>query len=264
MGKDKKVGIVLSGGAVRCFAHLGVLKALNEQGIYPDCISGVSAGSIVGVFYASGHKPDEILDYFLNKKLMSFIQISFAKGLANMKKLSRRLDELLKVKTFEELDIPLIISATNLNDARVEYFEKGSLIDKIVASCSIPVLFRPGQIDGVNYVDGGVMNNMPVEPLVDRCDKIIGVNVNPIGHREDFEDLSTIAERTFHLVVMANFINKKNKFDLFIEPDKLEEFGMFNLKQGKKIFDTGYDYTVKYLKENKSKINFGKEKENSQ
>ncbi|MDZ7741402.1 MAG: patatin-like phospholipase family protein [Bacteroidota bacterium] len=260
MTKKKKVGIVLSGGAVRCFAHLGVLKALNENNIYPDYISGVSAGSIVGAFYAAGHSPDEILDYFLNKKLMNFIQISFAKGLANMDKLSKKLDELLKVKKFEDLDIPLVIAATNLNDARIEYFDKGSLVDKIVASSSIPVLFKPQKIKGVNYVDGGVMNNMPVEPLLDKCESIIGVNVNPIGHRDDFEDLSDIAERTFHLVVSANFINKKEKFDMFIEPDKLESFGLFNLKQGKEIFETGYDYTLDFLKNHKSTKNFENEK----
>lgn len=249
-----KTGIVLSGGAVRCFGHLGVLKALNEHDIYPDIISGVSAGAIVGVFYAEGRSPDEILDLFLNKRLMNFIEINFSKGLASMNKLRKRLEELLKAREFGDLQRKLVVSATNINTAKVVTFDEGTLIDKIMASSSIPVLFKPIEIDGEYYVDGGVMNNMPIEPISGLCDRIIGVNVNPLGYRKKFENLIDIAERTFHLTIMANFINKRDKFDVYIEPEELENFGLFNLKQGEDIFKAGYTFTRKLLKDKQIKL----------
>ncbi|MCF8235248.1 MAG: patatin-like phospholipase family protein [Bacteroidales bacterium] len=241
--KTNKIGIVLSGGAVRCIAHLGVIKALHEHDIRPSCISGVSAGAIAGAFYAEGKEPEEILDFFLNKKLMSFIGIKFNKGLANMQKLHKALEELLNAKSFSDLEKQLFITSTNLNTAETITFHEGSLVDKIVASSSIPVLFEPVDIDGELYVDGGMMNNMPLEPLQEKCDKIIGVNVNPIGYRKYFKNLRSIAERTFHLTVMANFLNKVDEFDVYIEPSKLEKFGLFDLSQGKDIFDAGYEHT---------------------
>lgn len=249
-----KIGIVLSGGSVRCIAHLGVIKALHENGIYPQYISGVSAGAIAGAFYAEERDPDEILDYFLNKKVMSFISIRFNKGLASMHKLSEALNNLLKSKNFSDLKKKLYVTTTNMSSAKTNTFHKGSLIDKIVASSSIPVLFEPVEIDGELHVDGGLMNNMPIEPLKKQCDKIIGVNVNPIGYRKDFKSLMAIGERTFHLAVMANYLSKKDQFDLFIQPKKLADFGLFNMSQGKDIFNAGYEYTMKMFEENKIKL----------
>ncbi len=251
---EPKIGIVLSGGAVRCIAHLGVIKALQANGVYPVMISGVSAGAIAGAFYAEEIEPDEILDFFLHRKLMSFISLRFNKGLAGMKKLREELEDLLKSKDFGDLKKKLFVSTTNLNTAKTETFYQGSLIDKIVASSSIPIVFEPVEIDGQLHVDGGLMNNMPIEPLIGKCDKIIGVNVNPIGYKKEFRNLLSIGERAFHLGIMANYISKTNRFDVFIQPDKLKDYGLFDLNQGKDIYNIGYEYTMKLFQDNKIKL----------
>lgn len=135
-------GIVLSGGGAKGFAHIGVLKALNEKGIYPDVISGTSAGSIVGAFYADGIEPDDILKIFIGKDLYSLVQIIMPrKGLFKMKDLLAMLKKNLSAHRIEELKVKTYISATNFTTGRVKYFYEGPIIKPIVASASIPVLF---------------------------------------------------------------------------------------------------------------------------
>ena len=121
-------GFVLSGGAARGFAHLGVAKALAEEGIRPDILSGASAGSIVGAYLADGYLPEEILEIFLIRKLFQFVQFTIPHfGFLSLEGLEEVLEETLHAKTFEELKIPLYISATNCNKGEIVYFHKGAL-----------------------------------------------------------------------------------------------------------------------------------------
>ena len=183
--KRKATGLVLSGGGARGYAHLGVLKALNEEGIIPDIISGTSAGAIAGALYADGYTPDEIFKILAKNSRLNFLKLTVPKdGLLKMTGMIRVLKDALRANTFEELKIPLVVCATNLNQAKVEYFESGELIRAIIASASIPVVFRPVEIGGVCYVDGGVMDNMPVAPIEKRCRVLIGSYVNSIGERD--------------------------------------------------------------------------------
>lgn len=142
--KNKKynIGIVLGGGGARGFAHIGVLKALNESGIYPEIISGVSAGAIIGSLYADGYSPDEILALFKQNKLFNYLKLINPKqGLFKMTGLAKVISKNLKAKTFEELKLPLIINATDLNNGKCEYFSSGELFKHILASSTIPGLF---------------------------------------------------------------------------------------------------------------------------
>lgn len=106
------------------------------------------------------------------------------KGIMIMNGMEERLAEFLHVKTFEELKIPLVITASDINGAVPVHFEKGELLPCIIASCSIPVVFTPREIDHVDYVDGGVFMNLPVRPIRKRCEKIIAVEINSIDTSE--------------------------------------------------------------------------------
>lgn len=249
--KEYKIGISLSGGGVRGFAHLGILKALNEKGIYPDVISGTSAGALAGIFYADGYSPQESYDIFYQNSIFKFTEVGIPnKGFLSIEKVSKILKKHIKAKTFEELEKPLYVAASNLNDGKVEYFSTGSIIDKVVASASIPVLFKPQTINNKTFVDGGVFDNLPIEPIKDKCDKLIGSYVNPVGRQDKLESILQIAERTFHLTVGSSLSGKAKLCDLFIEPEELRNYGILSLSKGQEIFDIGYAEARKLLENN--------------
>jgi NTE family protein len=250
-GKERyKTGLVLSGGGTRGFAHLGVLKALEEKGIKPDIISGVSAGAIAGVLYADGKKPDDILEMLASQKILDYFDFNIPKtGLIKMNGFEKTLNKHLEAVNFEDLKIPLKVFAVNVNTADYVCFEKGPLSPAIKASSSIPIIFPPVKIGDYYYCDGGTINNFPVEPLLDICDRIIGVSVNPLGNTRKLNNLKQIAERTFHLAIRSHTMDRKNMCDLYIEPEGLEDYGLLELKSSRKIFDLGYKATIKALEE---------------
>lgn len=253
MKKKFKIGLVLSGGGARGFAHLGVIKALNENGIYPDVISGTSAGAIAGAFYCDGYQPEEILSFFIEKGLYKYLEFIIPKkGLIKITGLLKLIDEHLNSKYFENLKTPLYVAATDINYAKPVYFSSGELLPAVIASSAIPVIFQPFKINDITYVDGGLTDNLPVEPLKDNCEKIIGVNVNPIGYQKDFNKLMSIAERTFHIAFNAGLYEKIQLLDLYIQPEKLKNYGIFDVNKSPEIFNIGYRETLKVV----SKINF--------
>lgn len=246
------VGLVLSGGGARGFAHAGVMKALNEARIYPDVISGVSAGAMAGVLYADGNTPDEMMKMFRQTKFYKYIEFSYPRqNLLKMTRLTRLLAANLKAKKFEDLRIPLYVAATDLNNGKCDYFSKGDdLLKTVIASATVPVLFPPMIINGKTYVDGGVLNNFPVEPIEKKCSLIVGVNVNPTGYQDEFKNLMSIAERAFHLCFAATLPNKIKKCHLFIEPEGLEKYRLLDMTKNREIYDLGYKAAIKTIKQN--------------
>ncbi|HNX07648.1 MAG TPA: patatin-like phospholipase family protein [Bacteroidales bacterium] len=250
-----KTGLVLSGGGLRGFAHAGIIKALNEAGIFPDVISGTSAGSIVGAFYADGWKPDEIFKVFANKSTYKFLEFIVPnKGLLRMTGLFKIMLQHLKAKTFEELQIPLFMAVTNLDDACVEYISKGDLAKYVIASCTVPIVFQPTAIDGVTYVDGGVLDNLPIAPIENDCEFLIGANVNPVLPEKKHIGMSNVADRVVHMAINKVNESKIGKFDIFIEPAELHNYSMMDASKGPKMFEIGYKETIRILKE-KSMLN---------
>lgn len=255
MKKKYNTGLVLSGGGTRGFAHLGVLKALEEEGIRPDIISGVSAGSIAGAFYADGNDPEKTLEILAHHKLLDYLEFTIPKkGLVRMSGFEKTMKETLKAKTFEELEIPLLVFATNMNTAEFARFDQGDLILAVKASSSIPVIFPPVKIEGQQYLDGGIINNFPVEPLRDLCKFIIGVNVNPIGNVKDLGNLKKIAERTFHITLRNQASSKEDQCDIYIEPAELDQYGLLDVSKAHEIFRLGYDAAHEALR----KVSIGK------
>jgi len=243
----KKTGIALSGGGARGISHLGIIKAIMESGINIDMISGTSAGSIVGALFCEGYTPEEILDIIRNTKFFRFVRPAIKRGLLNIEKAGDIFRKYISVNDFANLKIPLILAATNLRAGKVEYFSKGDLIGPILASCCIPVIFRPYEYHGVSYVDGGILNNLPTEPLVESCDRIIGSSCNAID--PDFESTSVrkIIERSLLLAVGGNTIESRRHCTIFIEPPKLSKISAFELNRAEEIFNIGYEFAMRKI-----------------
>ncbi len=250
MAKKYKIGVALSGGGAKGIAHLGVLKALEEYGIKIDMISGVSVGAIIGALYADGHTTEEINNFFQKSSLFQMVSFNLPKngGLANTDRFKNQLGSMLRAKTFEELNIPLIVNATELNAGKNVYFRSGELLSCIIASASVPVFFNPTNIDGKLYVDGGMFCNLPASVLKENCETVIGIHVNPISHKESTTGLLDVAERTFHLAINGNTIQQKAYCDIVIETTEAKKFGMFDVSKADTIFRIGYDAANKILK----------------
>ena len=207
--KHYRTGLVLSGGGVRGFAHLGLLQALNEAGIFPDVISGTSAGALAGALYADGHTPEEILKILNPGSMLDFLRPALPReGLLQIGGIIKILKNSLRAKTLEELKIPLYVTATDLNNGKAVYFSSGVLLEPVIASASIPVLFQPVTINNILYVDGGVLDNMPLQPIENKCSFLIGSYVNPVGYIEKISGLINFAERTFMLSMSKEIYEK--------------------------------------------------------
>lgn len=243
-------GLVLSGGGARGFAHIGVLEALNEAGIFPDVIAGTSAGALVGVLYADGYKPGEIMKMMNSTSRLHYIRPTVPKeGLLQISGIERILKENLRAERFEDLKVQLFVTATDLNNGRSEYFSMGELLKPVIASASIPVLFKPVIINNIHYVDGGVLDNLPLRPLENKCRFLIGSSVNPIGYEETVTSLVQIAERAFFLSMSKEIMEKSKYFDLFIAPIELRNYKILDPEKAIEVFNIGYEATWKKLKE---------------
>jgi NTE family protein len=246
--KKYKTGLVLSGGGARGFAHLGVIQALNEAGIIPDIISGTSAGALVGVLYADGYTPREVLDIMSWASRFDFMRPALPReGLLQINGIIRILKANLRAKTFNELKIPLFVCATDLNNGKSAYFSEGDLFEPVIASASVPVLFQPVKINNISYVDGGVLDNLPIRPIENSCQVVIGSFVNPIGYVEKVSGLISIAERTFMLSMSKDVLEKAKRFDIFIAPPELRNYGFLDPDKTQEVFDLGYNATKEKL-----------------
>lgn len=244
-----KIGLVLSGGGARGFAHLGLMQALNEAGIFPDVISGTSAGALAGVLYADGYSPVEIMKIMNSSSRLHYIRPTMPKeGLLQISGVVRILRDNIKAKTFEELKLPLFVCATDLNNGKAVYFSEGELLNPVIASASIPVLFKPVIINNCQYVDGGVLDNLPIKPIENICRFIIGSFVNPTGYEENINTLIGIAERTFLLSMSKEVLEKSKKFNLFFAPLELRNYKILDPEQSAEVFRVGYETTKEKLK----------------
>jgi NTE family protein len=248
--KQYKIGLVLSGGGARGFAHLGVIQALNESGIFPDVISGTSAGALIGVLYADGYTPKKILALISCVSRLDFMRPALPReGLLQINGIIKIMRSSLRAKKFSELKIPLFVSATDMNNGKAVYFSEGDLFDPVIASASIPVLFQPVKINDISYVDGGVLDNLPIKPIENKCLILIGSFVNAVGYQEKVTGLINIAERTFMLSMSKEISEKAKKFDLFIAPAEMRNYKILDPDKANELFEIGYNATLEKLKE---------------
>jgi len=235
------IGLVLSGGGARGIAHLGVLKFLEEKNITISHISGTSAGAIVGAFYAAGYESGRIAEIIKTVNFFSLIRPAFSStGFFKSEKISAVYSKHLPAN-FEELKTPLWVSAINVEKGKTTFFQSGNLYKPILASCCLPMFFQPIEINNNLYMDGGILNNLPVEPLLTLCDKIIGVNVNSTDDHFKPKNMTKITQRCIELAISCNVGLRRKYCDLYIEPSRLKTCSMFNLTNIDDLIRYGYD-----------------------
>ena len=236
-----QLGMVFSGGGAKALCHAGVLKAFEEHGIKPDVLAGVSAGAVVAALYADGYSPDSILKLSESLHLTDVLRFDWSHGgFFSMDGFKAVLDSFLRAERFEDLAIPLKVVATDLDRGQSVVFDKGPLVDALVASCSVPVLFNPYTINGVNYVDGGVLQNLPAFAIRPLCKKMLGVSTGPVRTGPYDLSMSTIALRSYSMIFRNNATYAKELCDWVIEPAAINDFSGSDVDKYQQLFDIGY------------------------
>lgn len=237
-----RLGVALSGGGARGFAHVGALKALEEAGIKPDVIAGVSAGAVAAVMYAAGVPLDEMLSLFTSTKFTDFARPSLihGDGMFSLMRFKQFIEEATGIDRLENLRIPTYVGVTDLDHGEPAEFHEGPLGERVVASCSIPIVFSPVEIDGIHYVDGGVLRNLPAWIIREKCETLIGINVSPLRTFEYRKSFLDIGMRTYNLMAKANQQQDMDICDHVIITPELIHYQVFNLKDIHKAYLSGY------------------------
>lgn len=241
----KRLGVALSGGGARGFAHAGALMAIEEAGLKPDVIAGVSAGAIIAVLYAAGRTPLEMATIFARAGFRDFTEINFGtSGFMRIDKFKHFIYQAIAPAIcFEDLAIPTYVGVTDLDRGKPAYFCSGVIGPRLMASCSIPIVFTPIKIDGTRYVDGGVLRNLPAWIIRDKCDLLIGVNVSPVDAEVHTENIMAVAMRTFDLMSRANQEQDMELCDISVSTPDISQYAVFDLRKIKSIFMSGYIHT---------------------
>jgi NTE family protein len=252
-----KVGLVLSGGGIKGVAHIGAIKALEENNISPYYISGTSAGAIIGAFYAYGYSPENILSFFKKLSLFSVSRYAFRKpGIINTDKFYEDFKVYFPEDDFGALKKKLFVTTVNILNGEIKIFKQNELIKPFLASAAYPGLFSPVKIDNEIYADGGILDNFPLTPLTDFCDHIIGVHTSPltiIDHNK-LKHSYNVLERAIKINFSKSSIEKFNKCDILVNPQELHKFGLFGMNNIYEIYNIGYVETKKKLEEYKEMI----------
>ena len=247
-GPEYRTGLVLSGGGARGFAHAGALKALEEMGIKPDILAGVSAGSVAAVMYAAGISPEKMLELFLNARFSDCCELGIPKdGFFSLDRFRAFLRKNIPYANLEDLPIPVTVGATDLDNGKKLAFTSGRLDEVVAASCSIPIVFKPIKINGTRCVDGGVLHNLPAWTIRDRCKYLIAVNCSPLTKTTVKNTLIDIAFRSYELMAKTNTVADMELCDIVIRTDEIARYRAFNLKQIEKVFESGYRDTMNFL-----------------
>ncbi|MCL2327862.1 MAG: patatin-like phospholipase family protein [Bacteroidetes bacterium] len=254
METTPEFGFSLSGGGARGVVQLGIMQALYEAGIRPTIIAGTSMGAINGLFLAAGYTPKETYEILLknfDRKAIPYWR-GVRKGFQNLIQIFQKY---IDVTCFEDLDIPLYVSATNLNTGKNELASQGNLLfDYVIASASIPIIFPPRIINKHHYVDGGASNNFPTRVLVGKCDKIIGIHVNHIAEMNDFRNMFAIVERIYRIAIHSAIADRFDLCDFCIDPEEIMKYSMFDFDKMTEIYKLGYRLGKDFLSKNKQEL----------
>lgn len=283
-------GLALSGGGIKGFTHVGILKALHAHGLKPAWISGASAGAVVAALYSVGYSPEELesLAYSSYRGLIDLNYGGFIKGAAQFAmgmevsldgiikgdRIETLIRELTEGKTMRDTNIPLAITAVDINDGRtiifvsnkhrmgerrgVEYRDEVLISSAVRASISIPVIFRPKFIDGTRLVDGGVTDNLPVYILKQMgATNVLGIYLGYSGEaRSEVDNIFEIASQTlsimaYHITrsksVGADIILRPNISDLSSGALDRQRIGEY-IKRGYETIDSNIDMIKKAIK----------------
>lgn len=250
--KPYRIGVALSGGGARGFAHIGAMHAIQDIGLAPDVIAGVSAGSVVAVCYAAGlidRRNDRLLNLFTGGKFTDFVTPRIPKdGFFSLEKFRDRLKAMLPYNNLEELPLKTFVCATDLDAGTKTVFDCGSIAERVCASCCVPIVFEPVVVDGHRYVDGGVLRNLPAYPIRHLCDLLIGVNCSPPGENPDANGILEIAKQSYRLMSKTNVNPDIEMCDVVVNLTETANHQTFDLNDLELLVESGYLSTLKQLK----------------
>jgi NTE family protein len=273
--RKPKIGLVLSGGGAKGFAHIGVLKVLEAAGVQIDYIGGTSMGAVIGGLYASGYNAtqidsifkttnfDELLQDFIPRSSKNFyekrndelyavilpfnkfkigIPEALSKGMYNYNLLSSVTRNVRHIRDFNKLKTPFLCIGTNIETGEEVILDKGNLAHAMIASSAFPTLFSPIEFDGKLLVDGGVANNYPVEAVRKLgADIIIGVDVQDgLSVRKELKEATKILSQITTLQSIEKMKKKILDTDIYIKPD-IKDYGVISFDAGQEIIKKGED-----------------------
>jgi len=252
---NKTVGLCLSGGGAIGFAHIGVLQALLEHGIQPQVIAGTSMGAIVGTMFAAGLNPPQMMELvkqdklYKVSKLMTFKPSFWKSGFSSHSTVINLIRELIPHDCFEQLPRKMFVCVSNMNTMKWEIKEQGGhLAEWVSASASIPGVFEASVVDGAFYLDGGILNNLPAQPLKPICDAIIGVDVLPFIPPTKMKHPIDAITCSVRGIQHENSLAGRSLCDYLIEPASVKRYNEFRFDAYEQIYKTGYKETIDYIK----------------
>lgn len=243
---EQNTGLCLSGGGARGVLHIGLIKALEEQKIPFHAISGTSMGAIVALMAASGMSADDMLDAFIEldinsrTKKLKLLTSVFQNGLTGV---YDRLKSVTGVEDFDDLKIPCFLTSSELISGRPVIIKSGDPVHAALASASIPLIFHPYHYAGKVYVDGGLFNNFPIDPLVHSCSHIIGSHANHMAEEQDLDGVMKVADRVFRLAIYQNVRYRIELCDIHIDPPEARKYSTLGFDPGelRELFTIGYE-----------------------
>jgi NTE family protein len=251
----KPLGICLSGGGAIGFAHIGVLQALLDNGIRPDVVSGSSMGAIVGTLFAAGFAPSEMMiliqqdRLYRVSKLMTLKPGFWKSGFSTHMVVAKVLHELIPHDSFEELEKPMHICVTNMNTMEWEIKSTGkNLAEWVSASASIPGVFETVVMNDTFYLDGGILNNLPAQPIQPLCRAVIGVDVLPYIQPTKMKRPIDAIVSSIRGIQKVNSEPGRALCDHVIEVQALRKYHEFNFESYQKIYRLGYKDAKDYIK----------------
>ncbi|MCL6274057.1 patatin-like phospholipase family protein [Muricauda sp. 2012CJ35-5] len=281
--RQPKIGLVLSGGGAKGLAHIGALKVLDEAGIQVDYIGGTSMGAIVGALYASGYSAQELDSIFRVTNFTELIQdnvprsaknfyekddseryalslpftnfnVSFPQAISGGQNIYNELVRLLfhvkDVQDFSRLPTPFLCIATNVETGEEVLLNRGYLPEAIMASGTFPSLFEPSEIEGEVLIDGGVVNNYPIDEIKAMgVDIIIGVDVqHGLSTRESLESATEILLQINNYRTVKDMKKKAQQTDIYIRPE-IDDFSVIDFDRSVEIIESGEEAAYKKLGE---------------
>lgn len=218
--RKPRVGLALGGGAAKGFAHVGVIKILEAQGIFPDIITGTSAGSVVGALYAAGYSGVQLQELSFALDESRFRDFSIGNGgLIRGQKLEDYVNQQLKKRPIEKLKRPFAAVATDLDSGRKVIFQRGNTGQAVRASSSVPGVFEPVLIQGRRYVDGGLVSPVPVDAARDLgADIVIAVDISSKANNGKPDGTLSILEQTFTIMGQKIGESELSKADVVLRP----------------------------------------------
>ena len=247
------LGLALGGGGAKGYYHVGVLSALSDCNIKFDFVSGTSIGSIVGAMYALGYSPKDMCALIKEMKIEkpSYMLSMKLKNLPLKKIIERVLGE----RSFNELKIPFIAVATNIDTGQDEKLNRGDLCLALSASSTIPPAYKYVNFDGKRLIDGGYVNLVPVKAVKELgAKKVLAVDLSahiPMNYKS-LKLLDKIYP--FHNVKRARRSAEKFLADFVLEPD-LSDYTMLSFKKFDNLFELGYMNTIQNISQIKEKLN---------